>query len=79
MQLCFNPPAAPQAPLTGHLFSTPLFEYVGSTSLTVIGPVSGRTYRFARPLARQLVDPRDRAALAAMPQLRPLQDQRRPR
>ena len=79
MLLCFNTPEASQAPLTGHLSGAPLFEYVGSTSLTVIGPVSGRSYRFARPLARQLVDPRDRAALAAMPQLRPLQDQRRPR
>ena len=79
MLLCFAPPTAPQAPLTGHLFGTPLFEYVGSSSLTVVGPVSGRSYCFARPLARQLVDPRDRAALAAMPQLRPLQDQRRRR
>lgn len=79
MQLCPMTPLRPHAPLTGHLFSTPLFEYIGPTSFTVIGPASGRCYRFERRGARQIADPRDRAALEALPQLRPLQDQRRPR
>jgi hypothetical protein len=48
----------------------PLFEYVGHTALTVIGPGSGLRYRFDRPGARLAVDPRDRSALAAVPVLK---------
>jgi len=47
-----------------------VFEYVGNTALTAIGAVSGRRYRFARPFARQAVDPRDRPSLAQVPNLR---------
>lgn len=47
-----------------------LFEYVGVTALTVFGPASGRRYRFERPGAALAVDPRDHAALQAVPQLR---------
>lgn len=46
------------------------FEYVGSTSLTVIGPISGRRYRFDRPSARLPIDPRDRPGLLRVPSLR---------
>jgi hypothetical protein len=46
------------------------FEYVGPTGLTAIGGVSGRRYRFDRPGARVIVDPRDRPSLAAVPNLR---------
>jgi hypothetical protein len=48
----------------------PVFEYVGATALTVIGPGSGLRYRFDRPGATLAVDPRDRAALEAVPLLR---------
>jgi hypothetical protein len=48
----------------------PLFEYVGPTALTVFGPASGRRYRFGGPGATLAVDPRDHAALHAVPQLR---------
>ncbi|KNZ32581.1 MAG: hypothetical protein AD742_10870 [Methylibium sp. NZG] len=48
----------------------PLFEYVGATGLTVFGPSSGKRYRFSGPGALLPVDPRDRAALHAVPQLR---------
>jgi len=54
------PPAKPRA----------LFEYVGATALTVVGPATGLRYRFERTGARLQVDPRDRAALEALPQLR---------
>jgi hypothetical protein len=47
-----------------------VFEYVGKTALTAIGPVSGRHYRFSRPGAILEVDPRDGASLAAVPSLR---------
>ena len=46
------------------------FEYTGRTALTAIGPVSGRRYRFDRPGAIVVVDPRDRPSLAAVPNLR---------
>lgn len=48
----------------------PVFEYLGATALTVIGPASGLRYRFDRPGAALAVDPRDRAALEAVPLLR---------
>lgn len=47
-----------------------LFEYVGRTSLTVIGPATRTSYRFMRPGARVMVDGRDRASLATIPLLR---------
>ena len=46
-------------------------EYVGPTAFTVLGPATGRTYRFPAPGARLAVDPRDWAALARLPHLRP--------
>jgi hypothetical protein len=46
------------------------FQYVGKTAMTAIGLVSGRQYRFASPGAILQVDPRDRASLAAVPNLR---------
>lgn len=72
------PTSSHAAPINGHVVNKPLFEYVGTTALTVIGPASGRRYRFERPGARVIVDPRDRAALEAVPQLRALCDERRP-
>ncbi|MET0341718.1 MAG: hypothetical protein ABW252_12005 [Polyangiales bacterium] len=46
------------------------FAYVGATALTVVGPISGRRYRFERPFAQLAVDPRDRPGLARLPMLR---------
>jgi len=46
------------------------FQYTGPTSLTAIGPVSGRHYQFPKTGAVVAVDPRDRASLAAVPNLR---------
>lgn len=46
------------------------FEYVGRTGVTVVGPVSGRRYRFDAPGSRQPVDPADKPSLAAVPALR---------
>jgi hypothetical protein len=47
-----------------------VFEYVGKTALTAIGPVTGRHYRFSQPGAVVEVDPRDSTSLAAVPNLR---------
>jgi hypothetical protein len=45
------------------------FQYNGRTAMTVQGPVSGTVYRFHAPGRRVVVDLRDRASLAAIPQL----------
>lgn len=45
------------------------FKYLGSTGLTVVGPVSGQTYRFSGPGAVAAVDPRDAPSVAAVPRL----------
>lgn len=45
------------------------FEYIGKTALTVIGGATGQRYRFGRPCARVIVDPRDRPSLSAVPNL----------
>ena len=49
---------------------TPIFEYVGVTSLTVTGPATGRTYRFERSGARVEIDSRDLQSLGRVPNLR---------
>jgi len=50
-----------------------VFEYFGATGMTVIGPVTGRSYRFDRPGAKLAVDPRDAPGLGAVPNVRPAQ------
>lgn len=50
--------------------SVVMFELVGRGPATVVGPVSGRRYRFVGPGDRVRVDPRDRPALAARGDLR---------
>jgi hypothetical protein len=47
-----------------------LYEYMGATGMTVIGSVSGMTYRFAQPGARVQVDARDISSMAGLPNLR---------
>jgi hypothetical protein len=46
------------------------FEYRGGRMLTVVGPGTGYQYRFVGYGARLSVDPRDRASLALVPELR---------
>jgi len=46
------------------------FEYVGTSSLTVLGPISGRRYRFDGSGARAAVDRRDAPSIMAVPELR---------
>ena len=49
------------------------FQYVGGTALTVLGPVSGKRYRFAERGAIVAVDVRDRRSLATVSLLRQVQ------
>jgi len=46
------------------------FEYTGLTGLTVRGPITGRSYRFAGRGQKVAVDSRDGASLMAVPNLR---------
>lgn len=68
------PPRIPTA-TTGNAAPPPrqtsvFFEYVGRTGLTIVGPVSGRRYRFDAPGSRQPVDRADKPSLAAVRVLR---------
>jgi len=46
------------------------FEYGGATALTVVSPLTGKTYRFAHAGARLEVDPRDRSWVSFVPSLK---------
>ncbi len=46
-----------------------LFQYVGRTGMTVIGPITGRRYRFERGGTPVEVDARDSPGLFAVPNL----------
>jgi hypothetical protein len=64
-------PIARHSPQTATTRQPPLFfEYVGRTGLTVIGPITGRRYRFDQRGSRLSVDPADQPSMAAVPQLR---------
>jgi hypothetical protein len=45
------------------------FEYVGKTALTVIGPITGKRYRFPKPGAKIAVDSNDAPLLTTIPRL----------
>ena len=49
-----------------------LYEYTGSTGMTVAGPISGQKYRFGSPGSKLQIDPRDAPSLAGLPNLRRL-------
>jgi hypothetical protein len=61
---------APIQPRIGMPAAPIRFEYVGSTGLSVRGPITGRTYRFNGPGEQVAVDPRDAPSLMAVPKLR---------
>jgi len=62
----------PRLPSTGGAGLGVQFEYRGGGVLTVTGQGTGIQYRFTGYGARMNVDRRDRASLAAIPQLREL-------
>jgi len=47
-----------------------LYEYTGTSGMTVTGPVSGLVYRFGLPGAQLQIDVRDAASLVGLPNLR---------
>ena len=64
-------PSFPAPGNTGsHLGS--VFQYLGRTALTVIGPITGARYRFEKPGSQLHVDPRDRPGLLRLPVLKPV-------
>jgi hypothetical protein len=60
------PPPQPRGP-TASPPAKPVFEYAGATALTIVSPVTRKTYRFDKPGARLEVDPRDRSWVAFVP------------
>jgi hypothetical protein len=50
--------------------SVAFMQYVGRSGLTVVGPATGKRYRFDTPGAILAVELPDRASLAALPMLR---------
>ena len=66
-------PSAKPAPVkhTTLALPTPVFEYVGETALTIVSPVTRKTYRFEQTGARIEVDVRDRSWVAFVPNLVP--------
>ena len=48
---------------------TPVFEYVGGAALTVVSPITRKTYRFEKTGARLAVDIQDRSWVAFVPNL----------
>jgi hypothetical protein len=65
-----QPVAKTAAPARATLkLPTPVFEYVGATALTLVSPVTRKTYRFEQTGARVEVDVRDRSWVAFVPNL----------
>lgn len=62
-------PSSAPAPVSAPAADEVPFRYVGPTAATVIGPVSGRRYRFAAPNVVLGVDARDVPAVRLVPVL----------
>jgi hypothetical protein len=67
--------AAPNSPQNGS--SSPYFQYLGNTALTVMGPWTHKHYRFDHPRAVVAVDPRDIRAMAAVSILKQVEKQQK--
>lgn len=66
-----------RAAQTPHHASSPnpnpsYFEYIGRTSMTVVGPITARRYHFPATGARLQVDARDRKGMLGVPNIREL-------
>jgi hypothetical protein len=60
----------PQAPAVQQMSPRAVyFRYVGTASLTVVGPVTGRVYKFSGSGSAAATDPRDAPSIAAVPHL----------
>jgi len=67
-----SPGAGPDPATGGMRPADPEFRYVGASSLTVTGPVTGRAYRFPAPGARLTVNRHDAPSLLYVPSLQPV-------
>ncbi len=65
-----QPVSAAPGPVRAAAPAGTAFEYVGNTALTVVSPLTGKQYRFAKPGARVEVDSRDRSWVSFVPHLR---------
>jgi len=57
-------------PSRRELHSSSFFEYTGESAMSVIGPVTGKLYRFDAPGTQVAVDLRDKGSIMAIPHLR---------
>jgi hypothetical protein len=57
------------AQLPARVSSAVLYQYTGTTGMTVIGPISGARYRFDQPGAKVQIDRRDVSSLTGLPNL----------
>ena len=64
------PPAQRHRPIVRTQLKTVGFEYVGTTGITVLGPITRTRYNFSAPGAQVEVDQRDAAYFAGVPNLR---------
>ncbi len=69
-QQLLGPATVRNQPSRNQPLSLIYFEYVGKTGLTVIGPITGKRYRFPKPGAKTAVDGQDAPSLAMVPNLR---------
>jgi len=70
--LQYSPHRIAAFPVQGNIASQSgsVFQYLGRTALTVVGPITGARYRFERPGSQRHVDPRDRPGLLRVPVLK---------
>ena len=62
--------ASESPPHKGTSSSVAVYEYIGSTAMTVTGSISGLKYRFKHPGAKVQVDRRDISSIVGLPNLR---------
>jgi hypothetical protein len=65
-----NSPLLPRMPVN----DTRVFEYVGTSTMTVVGPVTRTRYYFPTTGVRVPVDTRDAGYMSAVPNLRHVRD-----
>lgn len=59
----------PSSPVLSAL-QKPQFEYTGKTALTIVSPLTGKSYRFPRPGTRVEVETQDQVWLTSVPNLK---------
>lgn len=75
-QVIRKPAGLPSWPAPAVLGESVSFEYTGDSTLTAVGSITRRVYRFRGPGAVLQVDPRDAPGIRAVPRLRAMRSRR---